>query len=699
MTNYNDLKTSIFDFFDSNRNKKYKIDELIKIFNLTKKEEILFREALLKLQQEEKIILKNCYYMIFPNDNNLKVGRLNCDSNNLFYIQNDYKKIYVLNNNLDGSIIKDDVLYEVKGPYNGKEYAVIKDIIKRNNDNIIADCVIENGKIKLVPVTKGFNYNIILKSSDLKNLVSGARVLINLISYNDNNYYGNIIDYIGHKDDPNLFVKTIAMDLSIRTNFSEDVINEVKKIPQEVKKEELKERVDHRDKIIFTIDGIDTKDIDDAISLEINERGNFVLGVHIADVSHYVKENSIIYNDAKSRGNSYYPANYVIPMLHHLLSNGICSLNEGVDRLTVSCIMEIDKSGNIISYNIEESVINSCKKMNYDDVNKVLNGEVVPGYEKYYDTLKLMEKLHYILDNKKKKRGYINFNSNEILTSIEQDEIKISEIKRDKAEKLIEDFMLLANNTVASYVYNMSLPFIYRCHDKPDKEKLKETITELQNMGYDIKVHKALDDNYCLQDILKQLEKYEEYPILSEKILQSIKRAIYTPNNIGHFCLALKNYTHFTSPIRRFTDLEIHTLLKKYIKGIYPENSDDLTDELKEIARHCNETTKLSDELERTINKKLVALYMQNHVNEVFNAVICSITKTNLTVKVDNCIYGKISISDLDEKYKFDPKTNYLYSKNKTLKSGDKIDVIFKGVENDKIKFESPTSSLVRIRK
>jgi len=361
--------------------------------------------------------------------------------------------------------------------------------------------------------------------------------------------------------------------------------------------------------------------------------------------------------------------------------------------------MEINPNGKVVDFKIEESVINSKKKMNYNDVNSVLKGNMVPGYEDYYDTLKNMEELHHILDKNKKKRGYINFGDNDIDSKMENGNVHINIPKRDTAEKMIEDFMLLANETVATYVFNMSLPFLYRCHDKPDKKRLKDVITELQEMGYDIKIHKPLDDNYGIQDILKQLEQYEEYPILAEKILQGIKRAIYTPDNIGHFGLALKLYTHFTSPIRRFIDLEVHTLLKDYIKGKYPENLDKLYEELVEISKHCNVTTKQSDELERDVNNKLMVMYMEQHQQDIFNVIICSITRNYLTVKTDNDIYGKINVKDLDGKYKFDEKNRVLYGNSVTLRVGDKIDVMFKETENDKIKFASPTTFITRVRK
>ena len=698
MKYYDDLTTSIFDFFDSNRTRKWTLDELKDLFCINENEEKVFEASLLKLQLDEKIILKNDYYMVFPYDSDLRVGKIKY-KDETYYINLGNRKLIVPDKFVNNAINGDHVLYELKRMYNGTCYAKVKDIIYRQTDEIIFDCEIKNNKLKLIPYSTNFNYDVKLSSSDTKNLVDGERVLIKLKEFDGDSYTGYIVDYIGHRDDPNLFIKTLAAEHNVSIDFPKEVVNEVKKIPQEVHEYELKDRIDYRNKQIFTIDGKNTKDMDDAISLEINEKGNYVLGVYIADVAHYVKSGSAIYNNAKLRGNSYYPANFVIPMLHHLLSNGICSLNEGIDRLTLSCIMEINPNGKVVDFKIEESVINSNMKMNYDDVNSVLKGNMVPGYEDYYDTLKNMEKLHHILDKNKKKRGYINFGDNDIDSKMENGNVHINIPKRDTAEKLIEDFMLLANETVATYVFNMSLPFLYRCHDKPDKKRLKDVITELQEMGYDIKIHKPLDDNYGIQDILKQLEQYEEYPILAEKILQGIKRAIYTPDNIGHFGLALKLYTHFTSPIRRFIDLEVHTLLKDYIKGKYPENLDKLYEELVEISKHCNVTTKQSDELERDVNNKLMVMYMEQHQQDIFNVIICSITRNYLTVKTDNDIYGKINVKDLDGKYKFDEKNRVLYGNSVTLRVGDKIDVMFKETENDKIKFASPTTFITRVRK
>ncbi len=343
---------------------------------------------------------------------------------------------------------------------------------------------------------------------------------------------------------------------------------EVEKLPSEVKEEEMVGRRDLRDKTIFTIDGADTKDIDDAISLDMLENGNYSLGVHIADVSYYVKEGSEIYQEAMERGTSVYLADRVIPMLPHKLSNGICSLNEGVDRLAMSCVMEIDSKGNVVSYDIFESVIRSRKKMTYTDVNKIIEENIIPeGYEPFADTLIKMEELAQILRKHKVERGYIDFGIDESKIIVDETgkAIDIKLRNRGKGENLIEDFMIAANETVATCIYFMELPFIYRVHGEPNEEKINSFLTFVSSLGYTLSGKIKDMHPKTMQSILNQLKDKKEFHILSSLLLRSMQKAVYDTDNIGHFGLASERYTHFTSPIRRFPDTTVHRLLRKYL--------------------------------------------------------------------------------------------------------------------------------------
>ena len=337
--------------------------------------------------------------------------------------------------------------------------------------------------------------------------------------------------------------------------------------------------------------------------------------------------------------------------------------------------------------------------MTYEDVNNVLNGTMIPGYEKFYDTLKQLEILSNILEKRKQNRQCINIFDNSVLTGIKQEQAYVKPLNKGKSQKILENCMLIFNETVAKYSFKSLLPFIYRCEEKPDAKKLEEIVLELKNLGYDFKVNRTFDDEYYLYDMLQQIEKYPEYPILSMKIIQGLKKAFYTPNNIGHFGLVLFFYTHFSAPIRRFPDLQNQILIKNYIKGQYPENIDKLNKELEEISEHCNFTSKLSDTLERYIDNKIIKIYMEQHSQDIFNVTICCITRNTITVKTDNGIYGKINVEDLNEIYKYNKDKKILYNDKEILKIGTKIDVILKKIEGYKIKFKSPTTSIVRVRK
>ena len=454
------------------------------------------------------------------------------------------------------------------------------------------------------------------------------------------------------------------------------MLEEIKNIPTEVSEEEIKDRIDLRNECIFTIDGKDTKDIDDAISLVKLPNGNFELGVHIANVSHYVKKGSAIFEDAYNRGTSVYLLNYVIPMLHHKLSNGICSLNPNEDRLARSCIMEIDKNGEVVNYKICPTVINSKKKMDYDSVNSILENNIIPeGYEEFVGTLKNMQELSNILTIKRNKNGSLDFASNEIKIDIDENgkTLGFNLCQHRSAEHLIENFMIIANETVATHITWLNLPCVYRVHDCPIDQVLNSTVTFISNLGYRINKVRDAENPKLIQQLLKKLSEYEEYPILSNLVLRSMKRAYYTTENIGHFGLASNNYTHFTSPIRRFPDLMVHTLLDKY-DNIYNENYNEeklreylqcLEARLKEGCNHSSYKERQADLAEDDSNKFAMLKYMEEHIGKPFEGTIIEITEKYIKVKTDNEIIGKVKLYDIDgDDFIFRRDKYRLYGKN-----------------------------------
>ena len=459
---------------------------------------------------------------------------------------------------------------------------------------------------------------------------------------------------------------------------------EVEKLPSEVKEEEMVGRRDLRDKTIFTIDGADTKDIDDAISLDMLENGNYSLGVHIADVSYYVKEGSEIYQEAMERGTSVYLADRVIPMLPHKLSNGICSLNEGVDRLAMSCVMEIDSKGNVVSYDIFESVIRSRKKMTYTDVNKIIEENIIPeGYEPFADTLIKMEELAQILRKHKVERGYIDFGIDESKIIVDETgkAIDIKLRNRGKGENLIEDFMIAANETVATCIYFMELPFIYRVHGEPNEEKINSFLTFVSSLGYTLSGKIKDMHPKTMQSILNQLKDKKEFHILSSLLLRSMQKAIYDTNNIGHFGLASERYTHFTSPIRRFPDTTVHRLLRKYLFKAQIDKDSIMSEEQKlpYIAEHSSKKERDSIDCEREVDDMKKAEYMMDHIGEKYTGMISGITSFGMFIELPNLIEGLIKIDSLtDDVYTFDESTITLKGKKnkRGYRLGDNVDVV-----------------------
>ena len=443
--------------------------------------------------------------------------------------------------------------------------------------------------------------------------------------------------------------------------------------------------------MIFTIDGEHTKDIDDAISLE-KDGSNYILGVHIADVSNYVKENTGLGNDAYERGTSNYLANTVIPMLPHQLSNGICSLNEGVIRLTMSCVMTINEKGKVIDYDIFESYIKSSKKMTYEAVNDILMRDIIPdGYEPFADTLKEMNVLAHILRKEKMGRGYIDFNLDE--PEIIQDEngkaIDIVRVVREDGEKMIEDFMIAANETVASHIYNMDLPFIYRVHGAPNSDKIDDFTNLLKALGYTLKTRTLDMTPKTMQNVLKELDDKPEFKILSSLLLRSMRKAEYSKENIGHFGLASKAYTHFTSPIRRFPDLTVHRLLKKYLveKDFSMATINYLNNALVSIAQHSSEREVAAQNAERDVDDMKMAEYMESHIGEIYEGVISSVTSFGFFVELPNLIEGLVHVNSLKGDYfNYVPELLSLIGNTtkKTYRIGDKVKVKCVGASKER---------------
>ncbi len=610
----------------------------------------------------------------------------------LKYIELDgNERVYVDSKDLNGAFNFDEVIV-LK---NGDTGRVVK-IVKRTNPNIVCEIENINGVKKLKAFNIPNNVTFSISRDKIKDFVEGDRIIVKVDNINqEGSFDADFVKYLGHKDDPNSDIKVIAASRDFEFEFNDEVLEEIKNIPTEVSEDDIKDRLDLRDECIFTIDGKDTKDIDDAISLVRLPNGNFELGVHIANVSHYVKKGSAIYEDAYERGTSVYLLNYVIPMLHHKLSNGICSLNPNEDRLTRSCIMEIDQNGEVVNYKLCPSVINSKKKMDYDSVNLILENDSIPeGYEEFANTLKEMQELSNILTKKRKKNGALDFASNEIKINVDDNgkTLGFNLCHQNSAEHLIENFMIIANETVANHITWLDLPCVYRVHDCPLDQVLDSTVTFISDLGYRINKIKDATNPKLIQQLLKKLSEYEEYPILSNLILRSMKRAYYTTDNIGHFGLASNNYTHFTSPIRRFPDLMVHTLLDKY-DNVYSEGYNEekleeylkgLESRLKEGCKHASYKERQADLAEDDSNKYAMLEYMEKFIDKPFVGTIIEITEKWIKVKTDNQITGKVKLYDIDgDNFIFKREKYRLYGRNtgQQYRIGNKVLLTAKAVD------------------
>ncbi len=636
---------------------------------------------------------KDNNYMLFERSNLLK-GELQVTSSGSGFVLLEGADLYIPIKNLNGANDKDIVIAEVTKNKGVRKEGRILRVLQRSFGSSLAEVTLNNGKLCLNLLDKEINnkYELIIEENSL-NLVEGLIVKIEIVKeISKNKFVVRVVSVLGHKNSPDIDTLKVCSEFDIETEFNQEVKEEVKKIPNEIDKQELQNRLDLRDKMIFTIDGADTKDIDDAISVTMLDNGNYELGVHIADVSFYVKEGSKLKKTAFRRGNSVYLADRVIPMLPVELSNGICSLNEHSDRFTFSCIMEIDAKGSTVKSNICKSVINSKKKMTYENVNRIFAGENVEGYQEFKDTLFLMKDLYEILDKDKIRRGKLDFISDEIKLIVDENG-KVIEVKKYETgigQRLIENFMIAANEAVGTTIYNMDLPFIYRVHDIPSSEKLKEFINFVSLLG-----HKIIGKHNFegikpkeLQDVLHQLEKFKEYKFLNKKLLRCMKKAEYSSTNIGHFGLALENYTHFTSPIRRYSDLIAHFFLNEYLvnNNYSKEFINTWNNALPFICEHISKTEIDAEDCEYEVNDMKIAEYMEGHIGEIYEGNIDGCLSKGFFVETDNLISGLVSLETLPKFYTYSEELNAYLDKKKRVcfKIGDRVKVKCIGASKEK---------------
>lgn len=679
----------------------FELQDLLDI-NTVEKTKLLVEE-LESLEKEALVYHSNKDKYMLLEKSHLRKGVMRANKKGFGFveIENMDDDVYVSQDNMNGAIHDDVVLVEITSKMNldrleGRILRILERKVQRYIGQIsfdkkgIGHIKLDDAKIKL---------NIEIPKDKSLNAVDGHKVIVELGKKINNNgrYEGEVVEIIGHVNDPGVDILSIIYKYNINVDFPDDVKLEVSEMPMEVRESELHGRRDLRDEMIFTIDGDDTKDIDDAISIKKLPNGHYELGVHIADVSYYVKEGSPLDNEAMERGTSVYLVDRVIPMLPHELSNGICSLNPNVDRLAMSCVMEFDSSGKQLSYEIFPSVIKSRIQMTYKKVNSILEKNEVPeGYEEYADTLRLMAELATILRKAKTKRGYIDFGVDEAKILVDENCVPYDIVLRDRGvgENLIEDFMIAANECVATHIYFMNLPFIYRVHEYPKEEKIRSFLGFVSSLGYHVNGNIKDVKPTTLQNILKQLEDKPEYKILSSLLLRSMQKAVYKPENLGHYGLASSCYTHFTSPIRRYPDTTVHRLLRTYL---IDGRMDMATirkweEKLVYISEHSSERERASVDCEREVEDMKMAEYMEKHVGEEYEGMVSSVTSFGMFVELDNLIEGLVPLREMNDFFHFDEEHMTLTGERSHIKYsiGDRliVKVVRASKEEKTIDFE-----------
>ncbi len=665
----NDMKEKILSILEES-DKALSIDELDSALNLNTIEETKeFSDALRELEDSYEIYRSNKNRYMLLENSNLRKGILRMNKKGFGFVEvsGEEEDIFIAPDNINKALNNDTVIVEILNKNSGekREGRIVK-TLERDLSTIVGEIYFKKDKGYIIPDDKKLDIQLEIDRDKSHGAVDGHKVVVKILrNITKNRYKGEVVRIIGHKNDPGVDILSIVCKYEINDTFPEEVIEELDSIPEEVREQDKKGRKDLTDVTIFTIDGDDTKDIDDAISVEKLKNGNYKLGVHIADVSYYVKEGSPLDKEAMDRGTSVYLVDRVIPMLPHKLSNGICSLNPGVERLAISCVMEIDNNGKTVDYEIFPSIIKSRLQMTYKKVNQVIEKNEIPeGYEPFVNDLKLMDELSQIIRKAKINRGYIDFDVDEAKIIVDENchPTDIVLRNRGRGENLIEDFMIQANECVATHIFYMDLPFIYRVHEYPKEEKIRDFISFVQSLGYTVKFNTKDISPKAIQNLINQLKDKKEFKVLSSLLLRNMQKAIYLPQNLGHYGLASKCYTHFTSPIRRYPDTTVHRLLRTYLFNDDMSNQtiNKWQEKLVYIAENSSFKERESVECEREVEDMKMAEYMEDHIGEEYKGIISGVTNFGMFIQLDNLVEGLIHVNDMKDYFSFDEVTQSL---------------------------------------
>jgi ribonuclease R len=629
-----------------------------------------FVKALVYMEEKGLVVRTRSNRYGLPEKMNLIRGKLTGHAKGFAFVVPDdpnFDDIFIPPNETNDAMHGDHVLVRVSSESSGarREGTVVR-ILERGVKEVVGTYTESKYFGFVIPDDKKLASDIFIPKNANMGAVEGHKVVVKITTYPEGrkSAEGEVIKILGHKNDPGVDILSIIHKHGLPQAFPDDVMKQANETPDTISEEEIANRRDLRNEMIVTIDGADAKDLDDAVTVKKLENGNYKLGVHIADVSYYVKEGSPIDREAFERGTSVYLVDRVIPMIPHRLSNGICSLNPKVDRLTLSCEMEIDPQGEVVHHEIFQSVIKTTERMTYSDVNKILvdkDEELRKKYEPLVPMFELMEELASILRDKRMKRGAIDFDFKEakIIVNEEGKPTDVVIRERSVAERLIEEFMLIANETVAEHFHWLDVPFIYRIHEDPKEDKLHRFFEFITNFGLVVKGTANSVHPRALQEILEAVEGKPEEMVVSTVMLRSMQQAKYDPESVGHFGLSTDFYTHFTSPIRRYPDLIVHRLIRTYlIEGKMDEATRAKWEQqLPEIAQHSSQMERRAVDAERETDELKKAEFMEDKIGQEFEGIISSVTNFGMFVELPNTIEGLVHVSYMtDDFYRYDER-------------------------------------------
>ncbi|WP_101695798.1 ribonuclease R [Dorea phocaeensis] len=680
-------KKVIYDLICDDLYTPMKFKELAMLLQVPKERRDELRQILEALESEGKIYLsKRGKYCRGEAKRLTGIFRASLKGFGFVVIEGEEQDIYIAEEDTNTAMDQDEVEVVITREPDGRsrEGKIVR-IVNRALTKVVGLYQVRKGKSYgfVIPDNQRLSSDIFVPVEYSKGAVDGHKVVVELTSYGDDRRSpeGKVVEIIGHINDPGIDILSIVKGYDLPLEFPEKVLNQAERVAKPVSEADRQGRQDLRDWQMVTIDGEDAKDLDDAVSIA-REGDCYILGVHIADVTNYVQENSALDREAFKRGTSVYLVDRVIPMLPHTLSNGICSLNQGEDRLALSCIMKIDEKGRVVDHEIAETVIRVDQRMSYTSVKKILEDHDPKETKKYQELVPMFEemsRLSKILREHRRIRGSIDFDFPETKMILDEKgrPLELQPYERNVATRMIEDFMLLANETVAEDYYWQELPFVYRTHEAPDEEKIRTLATFINNFGYSMHVGANEVRPKEIQKLLAKVEGSPQEAMISRLALRSMKQAKYTPENSGHFGLAAAYYTHFTSPIRRYPDLQIHRIIKDNIRGRMQEEKIVHYDKiLPEVTKHASEMERRAEEAERETVKLKKVEYMQQHLGEIFEGVISSITKWGMYVELPNTVEGLVHVANMrDDHYEYDENRYELIGAhtNKVYKLGQRI--------------------------